>query len=237
MRMHVVMPTFTAMIGMMLPVAPAFGQATLTALGDLPGGQFQSTASGVNSDGTVVVGRGFSDSGMEAFRWTSAGGMIGLGDLPGNPFTSIAHDVSADGSVVVGQGNGTAGGNPEAFRWTAGPPAGMIGLGDLPGGMFFSIAFDVSADGSVVVGQSNSASGNTAFRWTSGSGMVGIGDLPGGLVQSFANRDQQRWLGHRRRQQLRLRLGSVPLDRCLRDDRHRRPARRIVRQPGLGSER
>ncbi|HDZ68804.1 MAG TPA: PEP-CTERM sorting domain-containing protein, partial [Phycisphaerales bacterium] len=96
-------------------------------LGDLPGGGFWSNAVGVSADGSVVVGRGFSASGFEAFRWEN-GVMIGLGDLPGDGFYSNAFDVSANGSVVVGIGGSDSG--PEAFRWTAG--GGMVGLGDLP---------------------------------------------------------------------------------------------------------
>ncbi len=42
-----------------------------------------SSALGISSDGSVVTGEGISNSGWEAFRWTSAGGMVGLGDLPG----------------------------------------------------------------------------------------------------------------------------------------------------------
>ena len=58
----------------------------MVSLGDLPGGAVQSTARGVNADGSVVIGDGTSASGTEAFRWTQAGGMVGLGDLPGGSF-------------------------------------------------------------------------------------------------------------------------------------------------------
>lgn len=64
-----------------LAAAPFF-----MGLGDLPGGGFNSTANGVNANGTVVVGQGtvsgsFSNRG---FRWTlSDRKMIDLGDLPG----------------------------------------------------------------------------------------------------------------------------------------------------------
>ena len=39
----------------------------------------------MSADGSVVVGRGASASGIEAFRWTASGGMVGLGHLPANP--------------------------------------------------------------------------------------------------------------------------------------------------------
>jgi probable HAF family extracellular repeat protein len=148
--------------------------ATLRPLGDLPGGTFSSGASAVSADGSVVVGQSSSASGSQAFRWTSAGGMVGLGDLPGGIFSSAARGVSDDGLVVVGEGTSP---NLEAFRWTAG--SGMVGLGRLPG-TFDGRAFGVSGDGSVVVGQS----GRGAFRWTAGGGMV---SLPGAPVDSIAN--------------------------------------------------
>lgn len=57
----------------------------MVGLGDFPGGEFGSQAYGVSADGSVVVGFGApaAPSFFEAFRWTSAGGMVGLGDLPG----------------------------------------------------------------------------------------------------------------------------------------------------------
>ena len=57
--------------------ANASAQAQLWDLGP---GVFPQDASG---DGSVVVGNTHNASGREAFRWTSAGGMVGLGDLPG----------------------------------------------------------------------------------------------------------------------------------------------------------
>lgn len=83
---------------------------TMTGLGDLPGGIFHSTATGVSADGSVVVGNGNTSAGVEAFRWTQASGMTGLGVLTGT-LTSYASGVSADGSVVVG----TSG--SQAFIW------------------------------------------------------------------------------------------------------------------------
>ncbi|MGE0536392.1 MAG: PEP-CTERM sorting domain-containing protein [Pirellulales bacterium] len=155
----------TGLIALTFAAPARAGSFSFQGLGDLPGGTFLSLANAVSADGNVVVGQSRSASGLEAFRWTSGGGMLGLGDLPGGTFQSAAQGVSADGSVVVGEGWKLAG--SEAFRWTSG--GGMVGLGDLP-----SSAVAVSADGSVVVGSSSEA-----FRWTSGGGMVGLGDPPG----------------------------------------------------------
>jgi probable HAF family extracellular repeat protein len=154
-----------AFVAVLLSLSASAYAATLTPLGDLAGGMFESYAHGVSNDGAVVVGAGHSASGYEAFRWTSAGGMVGLGDLPGGVFTSTAFGVSGDGAVVVGFG--TVSGSPQqAFRWTS--AGGMVSLGG-------NVAHGVSGDGSVVVGYA----GYEAFRWTSAGGMVGLGSPPG----------------------------------------------------------
>ena len=64
--------------------------ATFMGIGDLPGGDFLSSARGISADGTVVVGDSHSSSGCEAFRWTEATGIVGLGDLPGGNIFSVA---------------------------------------------------------------------------------------------------------------------------------------------------
>ena len=145
-------------------------------LGDLPGGQFSSSAWGVSAGGSVVVGVGHSASGQEGFRWTQATGMVGLGDLPGGNFSSFAWDVSPDGSVVVGVSSSASGG--EAFRWTQ--ATGMVGLGDLPGGAFYSQAEVVSADGALVAGFSQPSPGHWgqhAFIWDADHGMRSLRDV------------------------------------------------------------
>jgi probable HAF family extracellular repeat protein len=154
-------------------------------LGDLPGGAFTSTASGVSADGSVVVGFGNVATGTlgnRAYRWTASTGMVPIGSLSGAGFSSGV-DVSDSGAVVVGNAISTSG--TEAFRWTS--ASGMVGLGDLPGGAYFSTAGAVSGDGSVVVGQSEASGGYLAYRWTAQSGMVGLGELPGGDVISRPN--------------------------------------------------
>jgi len=134
---------------------------------------YNSFASGVSADGSVVVGSSFNAGNKEeAFRWVD-GTMTGLGFLP-NTVSSFPSGVSADGSVVVGHAtdvNNTS----EAFRWVDGT---MTGLGFLPNTVS-SFAGGVSADGSVVVGSSFNANNETeAFRWVDGT-MTGLGFLPG----------------------------------------------------------
>jgi probable HAF family extracellular repeat protein len=156
--------------------------ATLTPLGELPGGSFSSAPTGISADGSVIVGGSSSASGQQAFRWTSDGGMVGLGNLPGGLW-SQAYGVSADGSVIVGYDSTKAG--DKAFRWTA--AGGMQPLGDLSGATG-GWANSASGAGSVIVGQSFSEFHIEAFRWTGGGGMVGLGYLPGGGLESWATR-------------------------------------------------
>jgi len=143
----------------------------MVGLGFLPGGNF-SDATGVNADGTVVVGLSPLLP-PQAFRWTAATGMVGLGFLPGGNF-SFANGVNADGTVVVG-GAVDASNQPQTIRWTA--ASGMVGLG--LGG-----AAGVNADGTVVVGTTlfltPGGFQQQAFRWTEETGMVGLDFLPGG---------------------------------------------------------
>jgi probable HAF family extracellular repeat protein len=147
-------------------------------LGDFPGAEEASEAYDVSADGRVVVGVGSSADGGEAFRWTTATGLVSIGDLPGGILGDSARGTSSDGSVIVGSGVSEKG--FEGFYWSA--PTGMVGLGDLPGGGFFSEAHDVSADGSIVVGRSVANSGlfpSRAFRWTAAGGMIALPDIPG----------------------------------------------------------
>ncbi len=158
--------------------AGASAAATLTGLGDLPGGAFASRAYDVSGDASVVVGESQSANGREAFRWTAADGMVGLGDLPGSGFESVATAASRDGSVVVGAGAGGLLGF-EAFRWTA--TGGMVGLSPpLPPLPPFTVpigALGVSGDGDLVAGSAFSFGLPgcflaDAFQWTPDTGSV-----------------------------------------------------------------
>ncbi len=164
--------------------------AFFMGLGDLPGGDFVSSATGVSADGSVAVGIVFSGEVPlgEGFRWTAQTGLVGLGDLPGGEKLSAAFGVSADGSVIAGTSTSAASNasNPplESLIWTA--QTGLVPLGDLPGGTFSSFTNGISADGSTVLGNSDSTLGRQAFRWTAQTGMVGLGDFAGGIFNSTA---------------------------------------------------
>jgi probable HAF family extracellular repeat protein len=163
-------------------------------LGDLVGGDFRSSATGVSDDGTVVVGNGTPASGGGAFRWTAATGLVALSGVPwgASPEQVSAEAVSADGATVVGWFQVETGGRIEAFHWNT--ATGAVGLGDLVGDQFQSESFGVSADGSVVVGTAVADGAEPgqgtrhleAFRWTAATGMVGLGDIQGGDFRSDA---------------------------------------------------
>ena len=167
----------------------------LVPLGDLPGGPENSVASGVSSDGSVVVGQSSGTLGIQAYRWTQETGMQALGDLPGGPFASNALGISGDGTVIIGHGNSAAG--IEGWRWTA--ATGMVALGDLPGGAVESSAEGISRNGRFIVGFGRVPEGLEAFRWTAETGLVPLGELPGGMFQSWAevvSNDGERIGGH-----------------------------------------
>ncbi|MFO0900603.1 MAG: dockerin type I domain-containing protein [Pirellulales bacterium] len=165
------------------------------ALGDLAGGTDNSQAVDVSYDGSVIVGKSVSSTGVTAFRRTEAEGMVSLGVLTGANGRSEAYAVSGDGSTVVGSSSSKAANSGlfgEAFVWTEAD--GMQGLGHLhPEAAYVgSVAYDVSADGSVVVGVSSVLQigglvSTEAFRWTKESGiMQSLGDLPGDGLFSTA---------------------------------------------------
>ena len=169
-----------------MPVAYRWTESTgRINLGTLEGTNM-SFATGVSSDGKVVVGFSSNDNAFDAsqaFRWTESDGMIGLGTLVGKN-SSWATGVSADGKVVAGSSGTDSANSFEAFRWTESD--GMVGLGTLIG-TNLSWANDVSGDGKVVVGFSGNPDfdDSQAFRWTESDGMIGLNSLE--VDQSIAN--------------------------------------------------
>jgi probable HAF family extracellular repeat protein len=148
--------------------------AFFQGLGDFPGGSFESGASAVSADGSVVVGYGTTAAGQQAFRWTKNTGMVSLGKLPDSSFKkNWANSISADGTVIVGSGDpGSGWDSYKGFRWTQ--DSGMVLIGSLDGSARYE-AWGVSANGSVIVGDG----GLQGFRWTKSGGIEGIGVLPG----------------------------------------------------------
>lgn len=148
-----------------------------------PAGASQWRATGVNGDGTVIVGSSTSGTPL-ATRWTNEVPQS-LGSLGSSMFSqSSANAVTPDGSLIVGFTT-TPTLFQEAFRLENGT---MTGIGTLPtgGGTPFSIANGVSADGGVIVGRSSSNNGSEAFLKRNGQAMVGLGDIPSGAFSSSA---------------------------------------------------
>lgn len=142
-------------------------QPMFQTLGDLPGGIRNGAAADISADGLVIVGRGTSDNGTEAYRWSDpAAGGVGfqaLGDLPGGAFASDATAVSADGTRIVGLAEAPDG--TRAFLWQ--PLTGMLDLNTYLGNLGVDLrgytlitASDISADGSVIVGTALRPDGN-----------------------------------------------------------------------------
>src|SRR5262249_53887212 len=115
-----------------------------------------SFATGVNADGTVVVGQA-NEFRTQAFRWTAARGMGGLDFLPGGDF-SVANGVDVGGPVMVGKG-AAASGRTQAFRWTRATRMQSVmtlllaaKVVTMDFGWLLTSANGVSADGTVIVG-------------------------------------------------------------------------------------
>ncbi|MDX2132229.1 MAG: hypothetical protein SFY69_09265 [Planctomycetota bacterium] len=151
---------------------------TLEILGRQAGYQ-NAYAQDASYDGSVVVGRSESFDGAigQAFRWTSATGLVGLGyTQPGHAYSEAAA-ISRDGTTIVGHSRG---GYSDAFVWTS--TSGMVALPDIAGGID-ARAHGVNHDGSIVVGVS--VSSLTAVRWINGvSESLGVAS---GYFQSIAN--------------------------------------------------
>ncbi|MHC4990987.1 MAG: hypothetical protein ACYTGC_08400, partial [Planctomycetota bacterium] len=168
----------------LLAAAPAFGQADpdgplFTGLGDLPGGRFSSTVTGVSADGRVVVGSSSGEQGPMAFRWKD-GRMEPLGDLPGGRVNSRAAAVSGDGRVVVGTSAATRG--PSAFVLR---DSILEDLGDIDGASLAVEGLALSEDGRVVAGQRRQQRGSRAWAWLNGR-MLDLGTLPDGTPLTAA---------------------------------------------------
>jgi probable HAF family extracellular repeat protein len=156
------------------------GDGPFEALGDLPGGDFQSSAFGVSSDGNVVVGASEADSRLTAFRWTPGGGIASFG---GNERTARA--VSADGSVVGGGLWVTDQDAGPAYRWTAQTGSMEIPQLELPPlplvRFLHAESRSMTPDGAILSvdvgrGYEPIQSSGAAFIWTAETGMISLRD-------------------------------------------------------------
>ena len=160
----------------------------MVGLGDLDGMGFDTYATDVSADGSVIVGYSETPNSPEddAFRWTEDLGLQPLVRTPPSGFGSKAFGISDDGSVIVGYADQSQlAGGQVAFYWTE---QGRLVGAFSPGA---TNASAVSSDGTVIVGHGLiSVTGefrSEAFRWTRETGPVGLDDLPGGSFSSSAN--------------------------------------------------
>ncbi|MEL6328138.1 MAG: hypothetical protein AAFR38_00625 [Planctomycetota bacterium] len=82
------------MVALAVTSGLACAQASLRALGDVPGGEFSSGAARISADDTTVVGTARAASGRRAFRWTLPSGLV----------EASGTCVSDDGSFAFGFG-------------------------------------------------------------------------------------------------------------------------------------
>ncbi|MET3615849.1 putative HAF family extracellular repeat protein [Rhizobium aquaticum] len=137
-------------------------------------------ATGVNYDGSVIVGNGDDGSrpsrNARAYRWTATA-VQDLGRLNGGDDIR-ATGVSGDGAVVVGYANdGNMNNAQRAYYWKDSPAGGTItNMGILSGGSI-SAANATNRDGSVIVGNADiDGQGQVlrGFRWTQATGMITV---------------------------------------------------------------
>ncbi|MFC7339408.1 hypothetical protein ACFQY0_19605 [Haloferula chungangensis] len=174
-------------------ISGATSSPQFSGLGDLPGGNVRSVATGVSADGSSVSGNSSSTSSSslpnvdtEGYRWTEPGGMLKVGFLPLTSPASTLSGLSADGKIATGYAAfGLGASSNRAVRWVEG--SGLSNIGTLSGGSFqYSEGRDISDDGLRIVGQSSSSAGFRGFLWTSGGsptmlnlGVVASGNLGG----------------------------------------------------------
>jgi len=151
--------------------AARFSGGTVTSLGDLPGGNFDSVAFAVSGDGQYIAGRGTTATGRQPFLWSATMGMIGLGNLGAANTDAEARGVSNGGVRVVGYDPGSPGGFQTAFLWDA--AHGMRPLRDVLAndygmdmtGWILGTAYAISPDGSKIAGYGSKVGTGLNLAW------------------------------------------------------------------------
>ena len=151
-----------------------------TDLGDLPGGDDESKAYGINASGQVV-GDGSAATGPRGYLWSN-GVMTDLGDIPGGDDESRARGINASGQVV---GHSRSSLTMRGFLWENGL---MTGLGDLTSYPSGWVEADAINDNGQTVGHAQlkgQGSDNHPFLWENGV-MTDLGELPGAVTGGSA---------------------------------------------------
>ena len=172
------------------------GGTSIDDLGDLSGPAEVNSAWGASQNGAVIVGKGDSSTGTQAWVWTSSTGMDALPGVPGAQIASGAPAISADASTIVGSANTDAASTNrlEAVRWTGASYGTIELLGSL--GSNSSQANAVTGDGTIIVGRArNAANDQRAFIWDATNGMRDLASVlaldygldPGGWILKMAH--------------------------------------------------
>lgn len=138
---------------------------------------FLYAASGVNYDGTVVVG----DDGGELFMWTEQTGSVLIGGVAPQGYGGRP-DVSSDGSKIAGTSINPNTGlgelsvyDVDSDLWT-----NLGGIGGSSGNSTSS-SWGISQDGTSIVGLGWVNAGSAhAIQWTAATGMVDLGSTVSG---------------------------------------------------------
>ncbi|MBE7458662.1 MAG: hypothetical protein KJ057_16875 [Phycisphaerae bacterium] len=150
-------------------------QDGMVGLGGLDPNHIYSLASGISSDGTIVVGKTRSPETQVAFRWTAEEGMHELSRSEKWGWHQ-AQGISPDGSVIVGYGYYNDLGY-DAFRWTEEEGMTALGVLDETPFKYQGRAEDASVRGWIIVGWSDEDDGRKAVVWTPRRGILRLGEL------------------------------------------------------------
>ena len=151
--------------------------ASLTLLGDLPGGAWDSEARGVSTGGVFVVGSSITDTGPVPVRW----GLDGLPEaLPVGDVAiryGVAYGVDGFGRVVGATTTATSCPptgpcNVQAAQWSQTGELSLIGVLQAPWDA--SIAWAISETGGQIAGTVAGPTGSAGFLGAAGSPAQGI---------------------------------------------------------------
>jgi hypothetical protein len=132
-------------------------------------GCYYGGATGISSDGMVVVGTCGGDVGDYAYRWTKKSGTVSLGPLGGDQNSVGATSVSGSGKDIYGNGfdPSFAGGSSIEWKWDA--TTGYIDYPSSNGSFQLFGLPNVSRSGKYVVGIINDEAENKGVLWRNGA--------------------------------------------------------------------
>jgi probable HAF family extracellular repeat protein len=141
------------------------GTATWTTIPGLAAtsGTQSTSLGGINADGTVLVGLGWSTPGTgHAYKWTQGVGTVDLMPFFNSP-SSLATAVNGDGTVIVGHETN------QGARWVNGVRT-FFTFSALPVGR----ATNVNGAGTIVIGDAVQATPGNSWRWDAGPDAITV---------------------------------------------------------------